>query len=115
MDKEEYKSTMKEAYSNLKYTLKRNATIAIMGLGMSYLLLQYNNSLINDLSTQLKENSMTNEEKVGLYFSTINKMQDIQNTAIGFGGASGLGLILGLGIPIAGYKKKKKLLEKEVN
>ncbi len=115
MNQEEYKNVMKTRYGKLKYTISRNLMMSTLGLITSFLMLNYNTAILTDFQEQIKENkTLTTETFAETSLDCINKVQNIQNAAIGIGGASALYLILGLGIPLAGYIKNKKSLEKQL-
>jgi hypothetical protein len=107
-----YQREDKTMNKTLKYTLAKNLAIGALGLATSLNMLMYNVGEANNLSDKLHAKPMTGEEMNALYTSMVNKVQNIQNVAIGIGGASGLYLIFGLTIPLAGYAIKKKSLEK---
>jgi hypothetical protein len=99
----------------LKRALSRNLAIATLGLSTSFSMLCYNVGTTTSLSEELKETPMTEKSMTEIYIPALNKVQNIQNAAIGVGSASGLYLILGLSIPLAGYAIKKKSLEKQLS
>jgi hypothetical protein len=113
MDREEYKNSVQMKYNKLKRTLSRNLAISVVGLAASFSMLEYNTLTATDLTEQDRVIPITDKTLKELSL-TISKMQNIQNAAIGIGGASGLYFIFGLGIPLAGYIKKKKSLEKDL-
>jgi len=111
MNKEEYKNISDKEYKKFKYTLGRNACIAVLGLAMSAELFAYNQAIIRDTVEQSKKETVITEKTFKDAVSTLNR---IQNMMLGIGGASGLYLLLGGGIPLVKYVRKKKSLEKQL-
>ena len=62
MNKEEYKNISDKEYKKFKYTLGRNACIAVLGLAMSAELFAYNQAIIRDTVEQSKKETVITEK-----------------------------------------------------
>ena len=114
MDNEECQNAMHAQVHRLGYVLSRNLAIATLGLSTSFSMLTYNIGTVLYLTDRAQTIPMTTEDMNKIYIPSVRKVHNTQNAAIGIGLSSGLYLILGLGIPLAGYaKKRKSLLEKQ--
>jgi hypothetical protein len=96
--------------NNLKYKLSKNLAIGATGLVLAFNMLAYNFGKGMELASK----AMPTEKTVKELYAELDKMETIQNAAMGVGGASSAYLLLGLGIPLVGYAIKKKALEKDV-
>ena len=114
MDNKEYENAVHAHSRRLGYLLSRNLAIAALGLSTSFSMLTYNVGTVLYLRDRAQTIPITIEDVNKIYIPSVKKVRNTQNAAIGIGGASGLYFILGLGIPLAGYaKKRKSLLEKQ--
>lgn len=131
MDNLEYKNALNLEYHKLRYRMSMNGSIAILGMGLAGGILLYDtikaynlvNKLIKEpavkeiyLSGIRPEIEREKELKKMLweeYEPKVEVSRKTQKVCVGLAGASAAYLLLGLGIPIVLYKKKKKSLEEE--